>query len=239
MSTKSNSIVLVIGIITLLYVATVSNSSVAATDPYTSLYPSGQDENSTINTETSFNNLTNPTNPNIPDNLNSTTQENTLNNTLLPVASSIINNNSSATSSNTTTPEKGPQLPCNTSLTTVQSNNNTNDELQKKIKASIPTYLILVDLNMTNKNTTDYGVIDLTVTLNGIAKVKSINTTTFSGDDVVLPFRFNAHIDNSPIQVNDKFNICASGEFLASSVCNTSVIGTTNPPLTKASIVLG
>src|SRR5919107_563594 len=202
MSTKSNSIVLVIGIITLLYVATVSNSSVAATDPYTSLYPSGQDENSTINTETSFNNI------------------------------------SSATSSNTTTPEKGPQLPCNTSLTTVQSNNNTNDELQKKIKASIPTYLLLVDLNMTNKNTTDYGVIDLTVTLNGIAKVKSINTTTFSGDDVVLPFRFNANIDNSPIQVNDKFNICASGEFLASSVCSTSVIGTTNPPLTKASIVL-
>jgi hypothetical protein len=239
MSTKSNSIVLVIGIITLLYVATVSNSSVAATDPYTSLYPSGQNENSTINTESSFNNLTNPTNPNIPDNLNFTTQENTLNNTLLPIASSTINDNSSATSSNTTTPEKRPQLPCNTSLTTVQPNNSTNDELKKKIRASIPTYLILVDLNMTNKNTTDYGVIDLTVTLNGIAKVKSINTTTFSGDDVVLPFRFNANADKTPIQVNNEFNLCASGEFLASSVCNTGTIQTINPPLTKTSIVLG
>jgi hypothetical protein len=77
------------------------------------------------------------------------------------------------------------------------------------------------------------------VTLNGISKVKSLNTTAFSGDDAVVPFRFNANIDNSPIQVNDEFNLCASGEFLATSVCSTSVIGTTNPPLTKASIVLG
>jgi hypothetical protein len=229
MVNKTNSLMLSIGVIILLYVITVSN-------------PNGwsdtKDENILKNTESSFNNLTNPTNSNIPDNLNPTPQENTSNNTLLPTASSTINNNSSATSSNTT-PEKRPQLSCNTSLTTVQPNNNTKDELQKKIKASIPTYLILVDLNMTNKNTTDYGVIDLTVTLNGIAKVKSLNTTTFSGDDAVLPFRFNANLDKTPIQVNNEFNLCASGEFLATSVCNTGVIQTINPPLTKASIVLG
>jgi hypothetical protein len=121
----------------------------------------------------------------------------------------------------------------------VQSNNNTNDELQKKIRASIPTYLILVDLNMPNKNTTDYGVIDVTVTLNDITKVKSLNTTTFSGDSSVLPFRFNANVDKTPIQVNNEFNLCASGEFLATSVCNTGVIQTINPPLTKTSIDLG
>ena len=219
-----------IGAIILLYLITISNSNG---------WSDTKNENILKNTESSFNNLTNPVNSNIRYNLNPTTQENTLNNTLLPIASSTINNNSSATSSNITTPEKRPQLSCNTSLTTVQPINDTKDELQKKIKASIPTYLILVDLNMTNKNTTDYGVIDLTVTLNGVSKVKSLNTTAFSGDDAVVPFRFNANLDNSPIQVNDEFNLCASGEFLATSVCSTSVIGTTNPPLTKASIVLG
>ena len=227
---KTNSLMLSIGVIILLLVITVSNSNG---------WSDTKNEYILKNTESSFNNLTNPINSNIPGNLNPTTQQNTLNTTLLPTASSTINNNSSATSSNTTTPEKRPQLSCNASLTTVPPNNNTKDELQKKIKASIPTYLILLDLNMTNKNTTDYGVIDLTVTLNGIAKVKSLNTTIFSGDDAVLPFRFNAKLDNSPIQVNDKYNVCASGEFLATSVCTTSVIGTTNPPLTKASIVLG
>jgi hypothetical protein len=245
MSTKSNSIVLVIGIITLLYVATVSNSSVAATDPYTSLYPSGQNENSTINTESNIN----PTDANNTNNLNSTSQGNTVNDVLVPSASSPIvkdlpstaigNVSANATSEQSTASNSSSPLttqPANKEQADQQQN---KDELQKKIKASIPTYLILVDLKMPNKNTTDYGVIDVTVTLNDITKVKSLNTTTFSGDSSVLPFRFNANIDKTPIQVNNEFNLCASGEFLATSVCNTGTIQTINPPLTKTSIDLG
>ena len=247
MSTKSNSLVMVIGIITLLYVATISNSSVAATDPdpTTSIWPSSQNENSTKDTE-SFNKLTNTNNTN---NLNSTSQDNQVNDVLVPDTSSPIAKDLPSTATNNVIPNatSGQSTTSNISspLTTQPANTEqvkqqqNKDELQKKIRTSIPTYLILVDLKMPNKNTTDYGVIDVTVTLNDITKVKSLNTTASSGDSSVLPFRFNANVDKTPIQVNNEFNLCASGEFLASAVCNTGTIQTINPPLTKASIDLG
>jgi hypothetical protein len=244
MSTISNFTVLVIGIIALLYAATVSNSSVAATDP-TSLWPSSLNENSAKNTESNIN----PTNANNTNNIDSTTQGNTVNDALVPSASSPIakdlpstaigNVSSNAISEQSTASNISSPLPTQPANTEQVDQQQKKNELQKKIRASIPTYLILVDLKMPNKNTTDYGVIDVTVTLNDVTKVKSLNTTASSGDTSVLPFRFNANLDKTPIQVNNEFNLCASGEFLATSVCNTGVIQTVNPPLTKASIDLG
>ncbi len=193
-----------------------------------------QQENLTNTNTHSFNNTANATNTNGVNSVFPNNTSNTNNSGISPTLSPFINSTSSAStamaalnhaSQNVTS--KQPQL------------SNTTTELQKKIQASIPTYLILVDLNMPHKNTTDYGVIDLTVTLNNATKVKSLNSTTFSGNHVVMPFRFSAQADNAPIQVNDKFNTCVSGEFLAASVCNTGIIKTTNPPLTKAGINLG
>ncbi len=148
-----------------------------------------------------------------------------------PIAHSTSPASSSTAMVNTTTSS-------NVTSKQPQMSNKTN-EIQKKIQASIPTYLILVNINMPHKNTTDYGVIDTTVTLNNATKVKSLNSTTFSGEHVVMPFRFSAQSDNAPIQINDKFNTCVSGEFLAAAVCNTGVIKTKSPPLTKADISLG
>lgn len=245
MSTKSNSLVLVIGIVTLLYVATVLNPSVAATDPTANVWPESQNENSTTST-VPFNN---PTTANITNNLNATSQGNPVSDVLVPGTPSPIPDDLPSTAPNNVSPNATSEQstasnissplnaqPANTEQVKQPQN---KDELQKKIRASIPTYLILVDLNMPNKNTTDYGVIDVTVTLNDITKVKSLNTTTFAGDSSVLPFRFNANTDKTPILVNDEFNLCASGEFLATSVCNTGVIQTINPPSTKTSIELG
>ena len=70
---------------------------------------------------------------------------------------------------------------------------------------------------MPAKNTTDYGIVDLTVTLNNATKIRSFNTTSFSGDNIVMPFRFSPKGDRINIQVGDKFNVCASGKFLACS----------------------
>src|SRR6478609_7844282 len=83
---------------------------------------------------------------------------------------------------------------------------------------SLPTSLILVNLRMPAKNTTDYGIVDLTVTLNNATKIRSFNTTSSTGD---------------------KFTSCASGEFLAAAVCHSDTIKTKNPPITRTHIELG
>ena len=197
-------------------------------------------QNDLTNTITPPPNNTTNTNSANPNELNSVVPNNTPNTnnaeTTTPLSPSHIANSSSPSSSSTAT--VNTTTSSNVVSKQPQISNKTN-ELQKKLQASIPTYLILVNINMPHKNTTDYGVIDTTVTLNNATKVKSLNSTTFSGDHVVMPFRFNAQSDNAPIQINDKFNTCVSGEFLAAAVCNTGVIKTTSPPLTKADISLG
>jgi hypothetical protein len=112
----------------------------------------------------------------------------------------------------------------------------TQKEIQKR---SLPTSIILVNLRMPAKNTTDYGIVDLTVTLNNATKIRSFNTTSFSGDNIVMPFRFSPKGDKINIQVGDKFNLCASGEFLAAAVCQSDTIKTKNPPITRTNIELG
>jgi hypothetical protein len=202
------------------------------------------------------NNTTNTNSAN-PNELNSVVPNNTPNTNNAETTTPVVPNNTPNTNNAETTTPLSPShianstSPSSSSTATVNTTTSSNvvskqpqisnktNELQKKLQASIPTYLILVNINMPHKNTTDYGVIDTTVTLNNATKVKSLNSTTFSGDHVVMPFRFNAQSDNAPIQINDKFNTCVSGEFLAAAVCNTGVIKTTSPPLTKADISLG
>jgi hypothetical protein len=117
---------------------------------------------------------------------------------------------------------------------------STGVQTQKKIQErSLPTSIILADLRMPAKNTTDYGIVDLTVTLKNATKIRSFNTTSFSSDNIVMPFRFNPKNDNINIQVGDKFTLCASGEFLASAVCQTDTIKTKSPPITRTNIELG
>lgn len=248
MLNKAFSLMFAIGIITLLSIA-VSTSNGAKTILDINGWSMMNSEKSTNNNVPSFNNSNNSTNT---SELNSISPEDTSNSAypLSPTTSSPVTNSSSVVPTVNTNPSNStseqPQMSNNSSLNTSNSGigqgnqqQQKTPELQKKIQASIPTYLILVNLNMMNKNTTDFGVIDLTVTLNNVTKVKSLNSTTFSGESIVMPFRYNAISDNAPIQVNDEFNLCASGEFLAASVCDTGVIKTTNPPLTKANIELG
>ena len=221
---KVSSLILSIGIIVLLYVAIFTPNGVSITPKAIGWSSMSQQEDSSKNIVSPFNS----------DNILGTRGSNSL--------SSADNNTSNKASSLTTTaPTTTTTSGSATNLTSKQSQlqQQQTNELKKKIQSSIPTYLILVNLNMPNKNTTDYGVIDLTVTLNNSTKVKSFNSTNFNGDQVVMPFRFNAKSDNAPIQINDKFNMCASGEFLAAAVCNTGTIKATNPPLTKAVINLG
>ncbi len=239
MSNKLPSLMLSICFIVLLSLA-MSTTSGAKTILDINGWATMEQKNLANNIAPSFNNPTSSANTN---ELNSTSPENApnTNNTALSTSQSPIINFSSGTAiasssasagkpnSSNVTPSEQPQI----------SNKIKTNELQKKIQASIPTYLILVNLNLPHKNTTDYGVVDLTVTLNNATKVKSFNSTNFRGDQVVMPFRFIAASDNAPIQINDKFNTCASGEFLAAAVCNTGTIETTNPPLTKAVINLG
>lgn|SRR6476619_7406430 len=104
---------------------------------------------------------------------------------------------------------------------------------------SLPTSLILVNLRMPAKNTTDYGIVDLTVTLNNATKIRSFNTTSSTGDNIVMPFRFSPKSDKIDIKVGDKFTSCASGEFLAAAVCHSDTIKTKNPPITRTHIELG
>jgi hypothetical protein len=211
----------------------------------------------------------NGTNAGGDTNMGSTNQQNDLTNTIIPPDNTTTNfantnelnpvvtnntpntNNTELTASPSSSPIAESTSPASSSTATVnttassdvtsqqpQTSNKTN-EIQKKIQANIPTYLILVNINMPHKNTTDYGVIDTTVTLNNVTKVKSLNSTSFSGEHVVMPFRYSAQSDNAPIKINDEFNTCVSGEFLAAAVCDTGVIKTTSPPLTKADINLG
>ncbi|MER5175268.1 MAG: hypothetical protein ABJB76_09250 [Candidatus Nitrosocosmicus sp.] len=234
---KLSSSMLSIGFILLLFIA-ISTANGAKTILSINGWATTQQKNLTNTNMPSFNNTTtDATNTNeynsiVPNNTSNTNNTALLNN-ISPISNSSSPSAATAAASNniasnaTFKQSQPPQM------------SNKTIELQKKIQASIPTYLILVDLNMPHKNTTDYGVIDLTVTLNNATKVKSLNSTTFSGNHVVMPFRFSAKSDNAPILVNDKFNTCVSGEFLAAAVCNTGIIKTTNPPLTKADINLG
>lgn len=236
---KLSSLMLSIGFILLLSLA-ISTPNGAKTILDINGWATMQQKNLTNVFTPAFNNTSDATNSN---GLNSVFSNNVSN------SNTNTNNNASFNASSPSPTATAPAL--NTTAPSTSSNaiskqqqqqpqtSNKTTELQKKIQASIPTYLILVDLNMPHKNTTDYGVVDLTVTLNNSTKVKSLNSTNFSGNHVVMPFRFSAKADNAPILVNDKFNTCASGEFLAAAVCNTGIIKTTNPPLTKAEINLG
>jgi hypothetical protein len=114
-----------------------------------------------------------------------------------------------------------------------------NVEIQKKIQASFPSLIVLVDLGMPHKNTTDYGIVDLTVTLHNDTKIRSLNTTNFVGDHIVMPFRFSIKNDKVPIQPSDKYTACASGEFLDTAVCQTGIIKTKAPPISRTNIELG
>lgn len=114
-----------------------------------------------------------------------------------------------------------------------------NVVVQKKIQASFPSLIVLVDLGMPHKNTTDYGIVDLTVTLHNNTKIRSLNTTNFVGDHIVMPFRFSIKNDKVPIQLSDKYTACASGEFLDTAVCQTGIIKTKSPPISRTNIELG
>lgn len=112
-------------------------------------------------------------------------------------------------------------------------------DIQKKIRASFPSLIVLVDLGMPHKNTTDYGIVDLTVTLHNSTKIRSVNATSFVGDHIVMPFRFSPKNDKIPIQTSDKYTACASGEFLDTAVCQTGIVKTKAPPISRATIELG
>jgi hypothetical protein len=112
-------------------------------------------------------------------------------------------------------------------------------EVQKKIRASFPSLIVLVDLGMPHKNTTDYGTVDLTVTLHNITKIRSLNATKFVGDHIVMPFRFSPKNDKIPIQTSDKYTACASGEFLDTAVCQTGIVKTKAPPISRTTVELG
>lgn len=227
-----------IGFILLLSIA-ISSANGAKTILEINGWATTQQKNLTNANIPSFNNdTTNAINTNEYNSLSPNNTSNTNNTALSTTLSPISNSSSPTTTTSAAAAVASNSIALNATFKQPLMSNKTT-ELQKKIQASIPTYLILVDLNMTHKNTTDYGVIDLTVTLNNATKVKSLNSTTFSGNHVVMPFRFSAKSDNAPILVNDKFNTCVSGEFLAAAVCNTGIIKTTNPPLTKADINLG
>jgi hypothetical protein len=229
---KASSLILSIGIIVLLYVAISTPNGVNTIPKATGWSSMSQQDIFSKDIASPFNS----------DNITNTSGLNSLssadNNTSNNASSSLTTTTPTTTTPTTTTTTSGSATNLTPKQSQQQQQQQTN-ELKKKIQASIPTYLILVNLNMPNKNTTDYGVIDLTVTLNNATKVKSFNSTNFSGDQVVMPFRFNAKSDNAPIQINDKFNMCASGEFLAAAVCDTGTIKATNPPLTKGIINLG
>ncbi|HEY6535728.1 MAG TPA: hypothetical protein VIY08_08050 [Candidatus Nitrosocosmicus sp.] len=236
MSNKLPSLMLSICFIVLLSLA-ISTASGAKTILDINGWATMQQKN-LANNISSFNNATNTNGEqkSFPKNISN------INNNTLAATAALSTTLPSSTNSSTSSPASIKTTVSNATSSIQQPQNsisNKTNELQKKIQVSIPTYLILVDLNMSHKNTTDYGLVDLTVTLNNATKVKSLNSTSFSGSHVVMPFRFSAKSDNAPIQINDKFNTCASGEFLAAAVCNTGIIKTTNPPLTKADINLG
>jgi hypothetical protein len=146
-----------------------------------------------------------------------------------------------ASTPQSTTPSSSLSSSSSTTQSSIQQTKEQQKvQTQKEIqKRSLPTSIILVNLRMPAKNTTDYGIVDLTVTLNNATKIRSFNTTSFSGDNIVMPFRFSPKGDKINIQVGDKFNLCASGEFLAAAVCQSDTIKTKNPPITRTNIELG
>ena len=145
-----------------------------------------------------------------------------------------------STPQSTTPPSSLSSSSSTTQSSIQQSKEQQKVQTQKEIqKRSLPTSIILVNLRMPAKNTTDYGIVDLTVTLNNATKIRSFNTTSASGDNIVMPFRFSPKGDKINIQVGDKFNLCASGEFLAAAVCQSDTIKTKNPPITRTNIELG
>ena len=146
-----------------------------------------------------------------------------------------------ASTPQSTTPSSSLSSSSSTTQSSIQqAKEQQKVQTQKEIqKRSLPTSIILVNLRMPAKNTTDYGIVDLTVTLNNATKIRSLNTTSFSGDNIVMPFRFSPKGDKINIQVGDKFNLCASGEFLAAAVCQSDTIKTKNPPITRTNIELG
>jgi hypothetical protein len=229
-----SSLMLSLGFILLLSLA-ISTPNGAKTILEINGWATMQEKNLTNVSKPSFYNTTNTNGLNSSSSNNMSNTDTNNNTSSIASSPSHTTATSVASTLNTTAPSSSNDI----SKQQHSQTSNKTIELQKKIQASIPTYLILVDLNMPHKNTTDYGVVDLTVTLNNSTKVKSLNSTNFSGNHVVMPFRFSAKADNAPILVNDKFNTCASGEFLAAAVCNTGIIKTTNPPLTKADINLG
>lgn len=146
-----------------------------------------------------------------------------------------------ASTPQSTTPSSSLSSSSSTTQSSIQQTKEQQKvQTQKEIqKRSLPTSIILVNLRMPAKNTTDYGIVDLTVTLKNATKIRSFNTTSFSGDNIVMPFRFSPKGDKINIQVGDKFNLCASGEFLAAAVCHSDTIKTKNPPITRTNIELG
>jgi hypothetical protein len=164
------------------------------------------------------------------------------------LSSTFTNNNSAATiappATNMPQPNAKFNKPNTTTMTTptpgapIQTGKQKL-EVQKKIRASFPSLIVLVDLGMPHKNTTDYGIIDLTVTLHNITKIRSLNATKFVGDHIVMPFRFSPKNDKIPIQTSDKYTACASGEFLDTAVCQTGIVKTKAPPISRATVELG
>jgi hypothetical protein len=110
---------------------------------------------------------------------------------------------------------------------------------QQNSQASFPSLIILVNLGMSNKNTSNYGIVDLTVTLKNVTKTHTLNTTNFPGDHAVMPFRFSPRNDKIPLQIGDKYTVCASGEFLNAAVCQTGIIKNKASPISRTNIELG
>jgi hypothetical protein len=164
------------------------------------------------------------------------------------LSSTSTNNNSAATiappATNMPQPNAKFNKPNTTTMTTTTpgapiQTGKQKLEVQKKIRASFPSLIVLVDLGMPHKNTTDYGIVDLTVTLHNITKIRSLNATKFVGDHIVMPFRFSPKNDKIPIQTSDKYTACASGEFLDTAVCQTGIVKTKAPPISRTTVELG
>ena len=115
----------------------------------------------------------------------------------------------------------------------------TRPVIQQGTRASFPSLIVFVDLGMHNKNINNYGIVDVTVTLKNVTKTHTLNTTSFPGDRSAIPFRFSPKNDNIPIQIGDKYTACASGEFLNVAVCQTGMIKTKAPPISRTNIELG
>ena len=109
---------------------------------------------------------------------------------------------------------------------------------QQGSQGRFPSLIVFVNLGMHGKNASNYGIVDLTVTLKNVTKTHTINTTNFPGDHAVMPFRFSPRNDKIPVQIGDTYTACAYGEFLNEAICQTGIIQNKAAPISRINIEL-